>query len=55
MDTMGSGTIFQDPLVLSKLDLPSSPDPVDGFNTDDVDVSIWVKGENFKLPDFTLQ
>ena len=32
-----------------------SLDPVDGFNRGDADVKIWVNGEDYKLPEFTLQ
>ena len=43
MDTVKSGIVDQNLRQLSELDL-SSRDPIDGFNLDDTDASIWVKG-----------
>ena len=54
MDTVGSGIFDEDLCQLSELDLPSR-DPIDGFNLNDADDSIWVKGEDYKFPDFILQ
>ena len=43
MDTVESGIVDQNLRQISELDL-SSRDPIDGFNLDDTDASIWVKG-----------
>ena len=56
VDTVESGIVDQDLRQLSELDLPSL-DPIDGFNMDDAEASIWVKGEDYKISflNFTLQ
>ena len=56
MDTVESGIVDQNLRQLSELDL-SSRDPINGFNLDDADASILVKGEHYKISflNFTLQ
>jgi hypothetical protein len=53
-DTASSGFVDQDLRGVSELNVPSK-DPIDRFDSEEADVSISVKGEIFKLPDFTLQ
>jgi hypothetical protein len=53
-DTARSGFVDQDLPGVSELNVPSR-DSIDWFDPDEADVSISVKGEIFKLSDFTLQ